>query len=186
MEQEHFPEQREKERETAESIRKEIKEWVKSILLAVVLAIIIRAFFFQVTIVEGTSMTPTLKNYERLIINKIVYNFKKPQNGDIVVFNFSSHRDFIKRIVALEGDVVEIKNGRLYINDQIWEEPYLDGEPMPDFGPAIVPFDHAFVLGDNRRDSMDSRDPAVGYVSLEQIRGKAALVFWPFVDFRLL
>ncbi len=192
MEQGHLPEdkkeekEKEKEKEIAESIRKEIKEWVKSILLAVVLAMIIRAFFFQVTIVEGTSMTPTLQNYERLIINKIVYNFKKPQNGDIVVFNFSSHRDFIKRIVALEGDTVEIKNGRLCINGQVWEEPYLEGEFMPDFGPAVVPLDHAFVLGDNRRDSMDSRDPAVGYVSLERIRGKAALVFWPLVNFRLL
>ncbi len=184
MEQEHHPGQ--KEREAAESIRKEIKEWVKSILLAVVLAMIIRIFFFQVTIVEGTSMSPTLQNYERLIINKVVYHFKKPQKGDIIVFNFSSHRDFIKRIVALEGDVVEIKNGRLYINGQIREEPYLESQHMPDFGPAVVPLDHAFVLGDNRKDSMDSRDPAVGYVSLERIRGKASLVFWPLINFRLL
>jgi len=175
-----------KETETAESIRQEIKEWVKSILLAVVLAVVIRIFFFQVTIVEGTSMSPTLQNYERLIVNKAIYYFKKPQKGDIVVFNFSSHKDFIKRIVALEGDVVEIKNSLLYINGQVWEEPYLESEHMQDFGPAVVPLDHAFVMGDNRNDSMDSRDPAVGYVSLKQIRGKASLVFWPLFDFRLL
>ncbi|NMB35083.1 MAG: signal peptidase I [Firmicutes bacterium] len=186
MEQENHPGQ--KERETARSIHihKEIEEWIVSILLAVVLAVFIRIFFFQVTIVEGTSMLPTLENYERLIINKAVYHLKKPQKGDIVVFNFSSNRDFIKRIVALEGDEVEIKEDQLYINGQICEEPYLEIEYMPDFGPAIVPQDHVFVLGDNRLDSMDSRDPTVGYVSIGRIRGKAALVFWPPINFRLL
>ena len=175
-----------KETEAAESIRREVKEWVNSILLAVVLAVIIRVFFFQVTIMEGTSMSPTLQNYERLIVNKAVYYFRKPQKGEIVVFNYSSRRDFIKRVIALEGDALEIKNNLLYINGQVWEEPYLKGEHMPDFGPAIVPSEHAFVMGDNRNDSMDSRDPAVGYVSLKQIRGKASLVFWPLFEFRLL
>lgn len=186
MGQENHSGQKERETTAASSIHKEIEEWIKSILLAVVLAMIIRFFFFQVTIVEGTSMVPTLQNYERLIINKAVYHLKKPQKGDIVVFNFAPHRDFIKRIVALEGDVVEIKNGQLYVNDRLREEPYLDSEHVPDFGPALVPLDHVFVLGDNRLDSMDSRDPAVGYVSLERIEGKAALVFWPPINFRLL
>lgn len=175
-----------KEAGAAASIRREIREWVNSILLAVILAVVIRVFFFQVTIVEGTSMSPTLQNYERLIVNKAIYYFREPQKGDVVVFNYSSHRDFIKRIVALEGDIVEIKNNLLYINSQVQEEPYLDVEQMSDYGPAVVPPDHAFVMGDNRNDSMDSRDPAVGYVSLKQIRGKASLVFWPLYGFRLL
>jgi signal peptidase I len=174
------------EQNKGETLKKEIKEWVRSILLAVVLAFIIRLFFFQVTVVEGTSMFPTLNNHERLIVNKAVFYLKQPDKGDIIVFNFSTRRDFIKRVVALEGDIVEIKNGRLYVNNQPVEEPYIKNYNMMDFGPAVIPHGHAFVLGDNRNNSMDSRDPAVGYISLEQIKGKALLVFWPPFNMRLL
>lgn len=169
-----------------ENLKKEVQEWVRSILLAVVLAIIIRLFFFQVTVVEGSSMYPTLENHERLIVNKAVFYFRPPQKGDIIVFNYSAHRDFIKRVVALEGDVVEIKNGRLYVNNELMEEPYIKNQTMMDFGPVVIPPGHAFVLGDNRNNSMDSRDPAVGFISLERIKGKALFVFWPPFNMRLL
>ncbi|RJX24072.1 MAG: signal peptidase I [Dethiobacter sp.] len=174
------------EQKKGETLKKEIGEWARSILLAIVLAVLIRLFFFQVTVVEGTSMFPTLKNHERLIVNKAVYYLKQPHKGEIIVFNFSPRRDFIKRVVALEGDVVEIKNGRLFVNNQSIEEPYIKNYNTMDFGPAVIPQGHAFVLGDNRNNSMDSRDPAVGYISLEQIKGKASLVFWPPFSMRLL
>ncbi len=185
MENDHVAEQN-KVIDKGETLKKEIREWVRSILLAVVLAVIIRLFFFQVTVVEGTSMYPTLDNHERLIVNKAVFYLKQPEKGDIIVFNYSANRDFIKRVVALEGDVVEIKNGRLYVNNQLKEEPYIKNYTMVDFGPVVIPEGHVFVLGDNRNNSMDSRDPSVGYIPLENIKGKALLVFWPPFNMRLL
>ena len=174
------------EQDKDKALQKEIKEWIRSIFLAVVLAVIIRLFFFQVTVVEGKSMYPTIDNHERLIVNKAVFYLKEPEKGDIIVFNFSARRDFIKRIVALEGDEVKIEGGRLYVNRRLVEESYISSGAMMDFGPVIIPEGHAFVLGDNRGDSMDSRDPAVGFISLERIKGKALLVFWPPFNIRLL
>ncbi len=164
----------------------ELKEWLKSIALAVVIALVIRFFFFETFLVEGTSMYPTLKHHERLIVNKIVYNFKEPEQGDIVVFNYAPRRDFIKRIVAFDGDEVEIREGRLYVNKKLIVEPYIRNQAMHDYGPVIVPEGHVFVLGDNRVNSMDSRDPAVGPIALEKIKGKAMLVFWPLTNAGLL
>jgi signal peptidase I len=164
----------------------ELKEWMKSIALAVVIALIIRFFFFETFLVEGTSMHPTLQHHERLIVNKIVYNFKDPEQGDVIVFNYSVRRDFIKRIIALAGDEVEIRNGNLYVNEKLQVEPYIRDQAMYDFGPVVIPQGHVFVLGDNRDNSMDSRDPAVGSISLERVKGKAMLVFWPFSSAGLL
>lgn len=131
-------------------------------------------------------MYPTLKHHERLIVNKIVYSFKEAEQGDIIVFNYSPRRDFIKRIIAFGGDEVEIRDGRLYVNEELRVEPYIHKQAMYDYGPVIVPGGHIFVLGDNRDNSMDSRDPAVGPVSLEKIKGKAMLVFWPIPSAGLL
>ncbi|HHT47549.1 MAG TPA: signal peptidase I [Firmicutes bacterium] len=168
------------------SLHKEIKEWARSIILAVALAVIIRMFFLEVFLVEGTSMFPTLHHHERLIVNKATYYLSKPEKGDIIVFNFSPRRDFIKRVIALEGDVVELIGGCLYINNELVNEPFVENHSMTDFGPIVVPEGHAFVLGDNRSNSMDSRDSAVGCVSLEKVKGKAFLVFWPPFNARLL
>ena len=164
----------------------ELKEWVKSIALAVVIALVIRLFFFETFLVEGTSMHPTLQHHERLIVNKIVYNFKEPEQGDVIVFNYSIRRDFIKRIIGLAGDEVEIRNGNLYVNEKLQEEPYIQNQAMYDFGPVVIPEGHVFVLGDNRDNSMDSRDPAVGSISVERVKGKAMVVFWPFSSAGLL
>lgn len=171
------------------ALKKEINEWVKSIALAILLAVFIRMFLLETFLVDGSSMYPTLKHNERLIVNKAVYYFKKPEQGDIIVFNYQSRprRDFIKRVVALEGDRVEIKDGSLFVNGELIEEPYLyNNYGMADYGPYVVPEDHIFVLGDNRNNSMDSRDDQVGAISLEQVRGKAFLVFWPPFHARLL
>ena len=172
--------------EMKQKVGSELKEWVKSILLAVVIALVIRFFFFETFLVEGTSMHPTLQHHERLIVNKIVYNFKEPEQGDIIVFNYSFRRDFIKRIIGLAGDEVEIRNGNLYVNEKLQDEPYIQDQVMYDFGPVVVPHGEIFVLGDNRDNSMDSRDPAVGSISLERVKGKAMLVFWPFSNAGLL
>lgn len=171
------------------NVRKEIKEWVKSIALAVVLAIVIRVFLLEVFLVEGTSMVPTLEHQERLIVNKAVYHFREPQRQEIVVFNYSPRRDFIKRVAGQEGEKVEVRDGQLFVEGKPVEEPYLGengSNNVKDYGPAVVPEGHLFVLGDNRSNSMDSRDDSVGFVSLEQVKGKAFFVFWPPSDLRTL
>lgn len=166
---------------------KEMKEWTRCIVLAVIIAVFIRLFLFEVFLVEGSSMYPTLQNHERLIVNKATYFFNEPKIGDIIVFKFSSQRDFIKRVIAVEGDVVEISDGRLFVNNILLDEPYLENYyMMTNFGPVTIPEGHIFVLGDNRGNSMDSRDPAVGYVSRERVKGKAVIVFWPPFSSRLL
>ena len=165
---------------------REIMEWVRSIVLAIIIAVVIRLFLFEVFLVEGSSMYPTLHNHERLIVNKATYSFHEPEKGDIIVFSYSPQRDFIKRVVAVEGDTVEIVENSLYINGEQIDESYLEDYHVMDFGPVLIPDDHIFVLGDNRGNSMDSRDPSVGYVSLESVKGKAVLVFWPPVNGRLL
>ena len=176
----------EQKKQEPSAVNKEVKEWARSIILAVVLAVIIRLFLIEVFLVEGTSMFPTLQHQERLIVNKAVYYLREPEKGEIVVFNYSPRRDFIKRVIALNGDTVEIRSGELYVNDDLVDEPYIENYSAMDFGPVVVPEGHAFVLGDNRSNSMDSRDSAVGYISLERVKGKAFVIFWPLINLRLL
>lgn len=110
------------------SINKELKEWAKAIAIAIILAYLIRTFLFAPFIVDGTSMMPTLENGERLIVNELQYRFGQPKRGDIIVFRYSEEQDYIKRVIALPGEVVEVKNDQLYINGQKVEEPYLNEE----------------------------------------------------------
>lgn len=165
------------------SFSRELWDWTRSIIIAVALALVLRFFVVEHFKVDGSSMVPTLRDGERLIVNKFVYNFNDPGYGDIVVFKYSSNRDFIKRVVGTTGDVLHCKDNRLYRNNQPVEEPYLkDGYLMRDFGPVEVPEGHIFVMGDNRTESKDSRDDDVGFISLEQVRGKAFFVFWPITE----
>ncbi|NLY38587.1 MAG: signal peptidase I [Firmicutes bacterium] len=169
------------------SLSHEVWEWIRSIAVAVVLALIIRSFLFQVYDVEGSSMYPTLEQNNRLIVNKLVYRFREPAPGDIVVFDYEPERPFIKRVIGTGGDTIMIREGQVYRNGLALVEPYLQNQgEMPDFGPVEVPPGHLFVLGDFRGNSMDSRDPRVGFVPLEQVRGKATLIFWPPGEARIL
>jgi len=166
---------------------KELWDWVRSILIAIVLALLIRLFLFEVFVVEGRSMYPTLHETERLIVNKVIYRYDQPRNGDIVVFEYEPGRDFIKRVIGIPGDKIEIEAGRVYINDQLLDEPYLlDNMEMNDFGPVEVPPGYLFLMGDYRINSMDSRDPRVGFVSLEDLKGRAFFIFWPPWEARVI
>lgn len=149
-------------------------------MVAVILALLIRMFLLEVFVVEGRSMYPTLVETERLMVNKVAYHFSEPELGDVIVFEFEPGRDFIKRVIAVEGDKIEIINGQVYINDTAIEEPYLgENMGMYDYGPTVVPPDYLFVMGDYRQNSMDSRDPRVSFVSQEFLKGRAFLIFWP-------
>lgn len=139
---------------------------------------------FEARYIPSGAMLPTLEINDRILINKGSYRFKKPQRGDIIVFNPTAalrqenFKDpFIKRVIGLPGDKVEVKDGKVYINDQILQEDYIEESPNYDYGPAVVPENSYFVLGDNRNNSYDSH--YWGFVPEEDIIGKATKRYWP-------
>lgn len=170
------------------TLGEEIKDWVISILIAVVLAFFIRYFIVELYMVEGPSMRPTLVNGERLVVNKFIYRFKQPVRGEIIVFKFPSDpsRDFIKRVIAIPGDTIEIKDGRVFVNGQLLNETYILEKTRGSYPLATVPAGHIFVMGDNRNNSEDSRFADVGFVPYDLIKGKAVVVFWPLDQMKSL
>lgn len=172
---------------TATDPRKAIREIVETVLIAVVLALVVRGLIVETYVVLGPSMEPTLHEPERLFVNKIGYRLHAPERGDIVVFAYprDTSRNFIKRVIALPGETVEIREGRVYVDGAFIEETYVAyPDTHGDYGTITVPRDHVFVMGDNRRNSEDSR--YFGPVPFDNIRGKAFLVYWPVSLFGLL
>ena len=170
------------------SLGEEAKDWIVSIVVAVVLAFIIRQFVVELYIVDGPSMRPTLQSQERLVVNKFIYQFREPQKGEILVFQYprDPKRDFIKRVIATAGDTVEIKDGRVFVNDQLLNEDYILEKTKSEYPKSTVPKGTIFVMGDNRNNSEDSRFADVGFVPLDLINGKAMMVFWPLDSFKAL
>lgn len=167
---------------------KELKEWIVSISAAVLLALMIRTFIVELYVVDGPSMKPTLQHDERLVVNKFVYRVRDPNKGEIVVFRYPSDtsRDFIKRVIATAGDTIEIKDGRVYVNDQLQREDYILEKTRSEYPKATVPEGTIFVMGDNRNNSEDSRFSDVGFVPLDLVKGKAVLIFWPTDELKTL
>ena len=170
------------------SLGEEAKDWIISIVVAVVLAFLIRQFIVELYIVDGPSMRPTLQSQERLVVNKFIYSLRAPEKGEILVFKYprDQSRDFIKRVIATPGDTIEIKDGRVYVNDQMLNEDYILEKTRSEYPKATVPAGTVFVMGDNRNNSEDSRFADVDFVPLRLVKGKAAVVFWPFERFRTL
>ena len=129
--------------------------------------------------VEGFSMEPTLHTNEYLFVNKLAYVVGEPQRGDIVVLRFplDPRRDFVKRIIGLPGEEVEVRGGYVYINDRPLLEPYIKDRPAYHYGPARVPPNDYFVLGDNRNNSDDSH--VWNWLPREYLIGKAWVAYWP-------
>ncbi|NES81637.1 MAG: signal peptidase I [Moorea sp. SIO2B7] len=160
-------------------------EALKTLGTAAVLAFGIRTFVAEARYIPSASMQPTLEINDRLIIEKVSYHFKEPQRGDVVVFapteklveqNFKDA--FIKRVIGLPGDKVQVMGGRVYVNDQPLREKYIEEEPQYDYGPVKVPEGQYLVLGDNRNNSYDSH--YWGFVPRENLIGRAVVRFWPF------
>ena len=170
---------------SANTLRKEIRVWTRDLLIAIGLALVIIVFLYQPVKVEGTSMAPLLSDQERIFINKFVYRFEPIQRGDVVVFWYplDHSKSFIKRVVGLPGETVEIRQGVLYVNGKVIPEPYVPPqyEDTSDFLPYTVPKDQFFVLGDHRISSNDSR--VFGPVPSRYIYGRAVFAYWPVDHF---
>ncbi|HHX64062.1 MAG TPA: signal peptidase I [Chloroflexi bacterium] len=161
--------------------------WWREILVtlfpAALIVLAVNMLLIQPRVVHGQSMEPSLHNNQRVIIDVISYRFRAPTRGEIVILRLSDRRGgppLIKRVIGLPGDLVEIRDGSVYLNDRPLDEPYLDQTTPGSMAPQYVPADHVFVLGDNRSSSNDSR--YFGVVPLKNIRGRAWLCYWPVED----
>lgn len=169
-----------------------MKEWVKDIIIALIVAFIIMQFV-KPTIVKETSMQPTLYENNYIFLSKQSYRFGQPEKGDIIVFHTDlrtpagKEKLLIKRIIGLPGDFVRIEEGKVSINGETIEEPYLKDQYTSGLVEDLeVPEGSLFVMGDNRENSIDSRDADVGLVEIENIVGKAVLRLYPFNEFGII
>jgi signal peptidase I len=180
--------------------RSRFRENVEAILIAVIIALFIRTFVVQAFKIPSGSMKPTLQVGDHILVNKFIYGVKipylstvvlpvkDPQRGDIVVFKFpvDPRKDFIKRVIALPGDVVEIRDKTIFINARrvnhdfgVFSDPRTIAgnlKPRDNLGPITVPKDALFVMGDNRDESFDSR--FWGFVPIRDVSGKAFIIYW--------
>lgn len=172
----------------------EMIDWLKAIIAAIVLVFIIRWLLFAPFIVEGASMEPNFKTDERVVVNKVIYDFRDPKASEVVVFHVKKEqKDFIKRVIGVAGDTIQYQGDHLYVNGKKVEEPYIQGAiqdahakgelynnvdfPNGTITDSKVPEGYIFVMGDHRNNSRDSR--AIGFVSIKDIVGRADVIFWP-------
>jgi len=156
-----------------------LRELGGTVLPAVLLALLINLFLARATVVQGQSMEPNLHNNERVIVEKVTYRFiHGPRRGDVVILEVpGQEQPLIKRVVGLPGEVVAVRNGQVFINDQPLEEEWATSQGGPNYPPTLIPPLHVFVLGDNRGHSNDSR--SFGPVPVDHILGRAWVVYWP-------
>lgn len=163
----------------SQEFKKELIEWIQTISIALIVAFLVRQFLFQPYRVQMGSMLPTLHENNLIIVNKLIYRMKNPNRGDIVVFRPPSNKDvfYIKRIIGLPGEMVEVKEGNVFINSEQIKENYLVIDTPGIFGPRKLQKGEYFVMGDHRNNSLDSRE--FGPIKLSDISGKAIFVLWP-------
>ncbi|HZG58682.1 signal peptidase I [Paenibacillus sp.] len=176
--------------------KKEAVDWAKALAVAGALVIVIRLFLFSPYIVDGPSMRPSFHTGERIIVNKILYDLREPRRGEVVVFHSGYDADYIKRVIAVPGETVEVRGDVVLVDGVRLPEPYIRAEVdaaaasggsynrKGDFAAQTVPEGHVFVMGDNRSNSHDSRD--IGFIPYEEIVGRADVVIWPIGDIRLI
>ena len=177
--------------EKEKGIFRELLGWIVYLLLIVGLTYLIITYVGQRTKVSGQSMETTLHDGDNLIVDKISYRFRDPERYEIIVFpyQYKENTFYIKRIIGLPGETVQVKDGYVFINGEQLEEHY-GNELMELPGIAEQPLtlgaDEYFVLGDNRNHSSDSRDPSVGILHREDLLGRAWIRIWPFSDFGVI
>ena len=153
---------------------------------ALLAAVSFAPVMFRVARVEGQAMAPTLRDQDRLLVNKIAYLEKRPQRGDIVMMHYPLNpaRLFVKRVIAHPGDRLHIRDGRVYVNGEAYDDSYVSPEfrGASNWGPEVVPDGHYFVMGDRRNNSSDSRH--WGFVPARYIVGRVTARWWPLADAR--
>lgn len=168
----------------------ELWDFSKTILIAFVVMLLLNIFVFNLSLVKGQSMEPTLENQERLFVNKLVYHIGSPKSGDVVVLKDPSTGSdrkmfLVKRVVAEPGDTVEIREHKLIVNGQSQDEPYTDVQIQDsDIKPLTLGENEYFVMGDNRHAGRSKDSRSFGSVKSEQIVGRAEFVFWPISKIR--
>ena len=199
-----------KKEKKKKSVKREIFEWILTLVVAVLIALPIRAFIFELVRVDGGSMDNTLANGEIMFVTKYDYASTwlclpwqdaetkeqakrittggEPERFDVVICRYPGRGDtnFVKRVVGLPGDIIELRGGYLYVNDKLYEEPYIDDAYrsgwLNTFGPYTVPDDEYFVMGDHRNNSNDSRSQ--GPITRDMIIGHVRTVLFPFGKIR--
>ncbi|EHR33247.1 signal peptidase I [Helcococcus kunzii] len=159
-----------------------ILEWAKSILIAVVLALLIKNFIVEPTRIQGSSMNMTLQNDDRVIVNKIGMRFKPIERGNIIVMKYDNTHDYIKRVIGLPGEYIQVIDGKVYINGELYEESYIYGESTQSINGSEWKLgkNEFFVMGDNRTPGGSTDSRVFGPVKLDQIKGVAIYRFYPF------
>lgn len=178
---------RDSEPTRADKIKKEVKEWVVSLAFALIAFFIIRTFLFTVISVEGQSMETTLHNKERLIVTVLDMKLSGPKRGDVVICHYPGREDenFVKRVIGEPGDIIWMENGTTYVNTEPVDETAFVADPdLRSYGPFTVPEGEYFVMGDNRKNSNDSR--FVGPISRDKFIGKVRFVMWPLGSMRTI
>ncbi len=197
-----------KNKGTTVQTKSQTREWIESIVIALILALFIRTFVVQAFKIPSGSMEPTLLIGDHLLVSKFIYGtkipftdikvlpLKEPERGDVIVFIYpvDPSKDFIKRVIGLSGDKVEVINKKVYVNDKPIEDIHAHhadnliipkgSESRDNFGPVTVPKDSLFVMGDNRDRSYDSR--FWGFVNKSEIKGKAFIIYWSWNSDRFL
>lgn len=179
-----------------------LRELPVLLLIAFALAFVLRMFVVQVFYIPSSSMEPTLHVDDRMVVEKVTYHLREPRHGEVVVFagpGYStgddagtlrrigqvlgvvpaSARDYVKRVIAVGGDEVELVDGQVVVNGEPLDEPYVRYTDADAFGPVTVPDGQLFFLGDNRPNSSDSRR-SLGFVDIEDVVGRAVVIIWPF------
>lgn len=185
---------------TKRTVMDEINSWIALILLAVVMASLVRGLIAEPIRVDGRSMVNTLQNGEIVLVSKLRMLRGDYKRGDVVICHYPKRKSasvrvgatitldvntaFVKRLVALPGDAVAVMDGRLYVNDTLVEEDYIDFPPSQDYPRRVLGEDEYFVMGDNRANSHDSRASDVGPISEKMIVGHAKWVVYPFSKIR--
>lgn len=173
------------------SITYEILTWIRDLGIIIIVVLFVTTFVGEKTRVKGDSMEPNIHDGDNLILNKVTYRFSEPERFDIVVFPYEKDPslNYIKRIIGLPGEEVNLRDGKIFINGELLEENYgmeeiriYGNQGFPD-ATLIVPEDEYFVMGDNRNDSSDSRYKDVGTISKEEFLGKTWIRIWPLTDF---
>ena len=160
----------------------DIKEFIIDsikLIFFIIVVLLIAIYVIGLQQIVGSSMKPTLNNQDIVLLDKLSYRFKNVKRGDIISFYYADSKFLVKRVIGLPGESIEYVNGKLFVDGSKVDEPYLNNIVTEGFSFSKIPDDMFFVLGDNRSDSLDSRDEKVGLIQKGDIIGKAVFRIWP-------